>query len=60
MCVCVCAFVVVVVVAYHVPQWNFRARLCRTNMAANTYCRSPGMFLFLETLMAIHVHVALK
>lgn len=31
------------VVAYHVPNWEVHFQLCRTNLASNAPCRSPGI-----------------
>ena len=33
---------IAVAAAYHVPNWDFQTKLCRTNMATSTACRSPG------------------
>lgn len=29
--------------AYHVQNWEINSRVCKTNLAMNTACRSPGL-----------------
>ena len=46
---------IVVAAAYHVPNWDFHTKLCRTNMATNTACRSPGESVHSYTFISPHM-----